>query len=188
MPSTAYQRQNYLDPLPFQLPWLTALPEEFKPLKDNWGLGYNLGYAKVDTNYNTFHKSDSAYKIVDDYIYLQINQQDNMNRLDICEEENYDRTNEFTGAVNRYYGKLLLNGFNQKCTNLVQNAVKFSPPLARLDKFTFNWVDQTGIQLDNTECDWSATVAITERKTVQVSNDNGDNALAPALQTGTGRI
>jgi hypothetical protein len=188
MPSTAYQRQNYLDPLPFQLPWLTALPEEFKPLKDNWGLGYNLGYAKMDTNYNTFHKSDSAYKIVDDYIYLQINQQDNMNRLDICEEENYDRTSEFTGAVNRYYGKLLLNGFNQKCTNLVQNSVKFSPPLARLDKFTFNWVDQTGVQLDNTECDWSATVAITERKTVQVSNDNGDNALAPALQTGTGRI
>lgn len=188
MPSSAYQRLNYLDPLPFQLPWYSALPEEYKPLKDNWGLGFNLGYAKVDTNYNTFHKSDSAYKIVDDYIYLQINQQDNMNRLDICEEENYDKTNEFTGEVNRYYGKLLLNGFNQKCTNLVQNAVKFSPPLARLDKFTFNWVDQGGVQLDNAECEWSATVTITERKTVQVSNDNGDNALAPTLETGTSRF
>lgn len=174
LPSSANLRQNYTDPLPFKINWFSALPENFKPLKDNWGLGFNLGFAKRDTNYATYHVSDSAYKIIDDYIYLQLNQADNMNRLDICEEENYDRTTEFTGEINRYYGKLLLNGYNQKCTNLVQNSVKFSPPLARLDKFTFTWVDQTGVQLDNADCEWTATATITERKTVQVFNENGE--------------
>lgn len=174
LPSTANLRQNYTDPLPFKINWYSALPENFKPLKDNWGLGFNLGFEKKDTPYATHHASQSAYKIIDDFIYLQLNQADNMNRLDICEEENYDRTNEFTGEINRYYGKLLLNGYNQKCTNLVQNSVKFSPPLARLDKLSFTWVDQTGVQLDNSECEWTATATITERKTVQVFNENGE--------------
>jgi hypothetical protein len=39
---------------------------------------------------------------------------------------------------------------------------------------SFTWVDQTGVQLDNSECEWTATATITERKTVQVFNENGE--------------
>jgi hypothetical protein len=50
--------------------------------------------------------------------------------------------------------------------------VKFSPPLARLDKLTFTWVDQGGTVLDNDECEWTAVTTITEKKTVQLPVEN----------------
>lgn len=173
LPSSASLRQNFTDPLPFKINWYSALPDTFKPLKENWGIGYNLGYVKADTGYATYHLSDSAYKITDDYIYLQLNTEENMNRLDICKEENYDKTLETTGEVNRYYAKLLLGAYNEKSRIAVQNTVQFSPPVSRLDKLTFTWVDQTGVILNNTECEWTATATITERKQVQLQNTNG---------------
>ena len=173
LPASAAQRQNFTDALAFRIPWLSALPDAFKPLKDNWGLGYNLGYNKVDTGYALYHRSQNGYRILADYIYLQLNQEENMNRLDTIEEELDTNTTVTTGQTNKYYGKLLLNNFNANCTTMVQNSVKFSPPLARLDKLSFQWVDEGGVLIDSVDSEWTATAVITERRTVQITNVNG---------------
>ncbi len=173
LPPSAAQRQNFTDAISFRIPWLSSLPDAFKNLKDNWGLGYNLGYNKVDTPYALFHRSQNGYRILADYIYLQLNQEENMNRLDTIEEELDTNTTVTTGQTNKYYGKLLLNDFNANCTTMVQNSVKFSPPLARLDKLTFQWVDEGGVVIDSVDSEWTATAVITERRTVQIQNVNG---------------
>ncbi len=173
IPASAAQRQNFTDALSFRIPWLSALPDAFKPLKDNWGLGYNLGYNKVDTPYALYQRSQNGYRILADYIYLQLNQEEDMNRLDTIEEELDSPNTVTTGQTNKYYGKLLLNDFNSNCTTMVQNSVKFSPPLARLDKLTFQWVDEGGVAVDSIDSEWTATAVITERRTVQIQNVNG---------------
>ncbi len=172
LPESATTRQNFTDPLPFRILWNSSLPDTFKTLKDNWSLGFNLGFEKADTPYATYHISATGYKIIDDFIYLQMNEEDNMNRLDTCEEEDHSKTTYTTGETNRYFGKLLLNGYNQKCYTFVQNPIKFTPPLARLDRLTFTWVDQTGTLLDNSECEWTAVATITEKRTVQLPVEN----------------
>jgi hypothetical protein len=173
LPASAAQRQNFTDALSFRIPWFSSLPDNFKPLKDNWGLGYNLGYNKVDTGYALYHRSQNGYRILADYIYLQLNQEEDMNRLDTIEEELDNNNTVTTGQTNKYYGKLLLNDFNANCTTMVQNSVKFSPPLARLDKLTFQWVDEGGVVIDSVDSEWTATAVITERRTVQIQNING---------------
>jgi hypothetical protein len=170
LPASAALRQNYTDPVFFRIPWETSLPDAFRQLKDNWGLGYNLGFNKVDTPYRLTHRGQNGYRILDDYIYLQLNAEENMNRLDIL-GENTDQNS--IGQKNKYFGKLLLNNYGSLCTTMIQNSVKFNPPLARLDKMSFQWVDEGGTLIDSADSEWTAALTITERRTVQMQNVNG---------------
>lgn len=165
LPPSALTRQQYTDPLQFSLLWKTPLQPNYQNLTDNWGLGYNLGFNKIDTPFGTVQTAQSFYKIIDDYIYLRISPEYDMNKLDFGGRENLSVTRDSTGATKTYYGKLLLNNFNAFSQTLVQNPVTFQPPISRLESVSFQWLNFDGTQVNNTNCEWNISISVTEQLT-----------------------
>ena len=166
LPPTALNRQRYTDPLIYTILWKSSLIPQYANLEQEWGLGWNLGYAKADTAYQTVHRADSFFKILDDFIYLRLNPEYDMNRIDKGGKENLSATLEPTGATKAYHAKLLLAAFGNYAQTLISNPLSFSPPLGRMDKLTFQWVDTTGAVIDNADCEWNIVLQVTEEKGV----------------------
>ena len=162
LPDYAQTRQNFTEAVTFSILWRSALTPLYLKLEDDWGLGYNLGFAKVDTPYATIQRAPSFFKILDDYIYLRLNVQNDMNKMDFGGKENLKETTDSTGQINGYNGKLLLNTFGSFAQTIIQNPVYFNPPILRLEKLTFQWFDTAGTLITNAECDWNAAIQFVE--------------------------
>ena len=165
LPSYVLTRARFTDPLLFSFLFKSALTPQYAQLEDEWGLGWNLGYPKMDTPYNTIQKAPSFFKILDDYIFLKLNKEFTMNRMDSSAKENLAITHEPQGQTNQYAAKLLLAGFGGYAQTMVQNPITFNPVLTSLDKLTFQWVDATDTQINNANCEWNAVVQINEQVT-----------------------
>lgn len=165
LPSYVLQRDNFTAALTFSILWNSQLTPARRALDDDWGLGYNLGFLKVDTPYSTVQRATSFFKILEDFIYLRLNQEFVMNRMDTCSREDLSVTHEPTGATNQYAAKLLLAPFGNYATVLVQNPINFNPVLTSLDRLSFQWVDSSVTTIDNDECEWNAVVQIQEQVT-----------------------
>ena len=163
LPSTALTRQRFTDPLLFQICWRTLLTPQFLTLDDEWGIGWNLGYAKRDTGFASIHTGESFYKIQDDFIYLRLNPEFNINRMDAASKENYKETREPNGFVNQYYCKLLLTSFGGNATTFIHNPIRFTPSIYKLSKLEFQWVDKNGTLITNYDAEWDMVVNITEQ-------------------------
>ena len=162
LPPSAVSRSRFTDPILFQILWEDYLTPAYNVLDDSWGLGWNLGYAKANTALSTYQVAQSFYKIQDDYIYLKLNREFNINGLDTGSKENYTETREPTGSTKQYYCKLLLTSFGGNATTFVHNPITFNPPLNRITNLHFQWLDSGGNIINNNDCDWSMTVSITE--------------------------
>jgi hypothetical protein len=162
LPSNALTRQRYTDPLLFQIRWKSALTPKYLLLDDEWGLGWNLGYDKVDTPFSTVQTGSSFFKIQQDFIYLRLNPEFNINRMDAGGKENYREGREPTGTTNQYYCKLLLTNFGGNATTFIHNPITFNPPLNRLTKLQFQWLFPDGTIIDNGDAEWNATVNVVE--------------------------
>ncbi len=165
LPSYVLTRERFTDPLLFSFLFKSELSDVRKDLEYEWGLGWNLGYPKIDTPFDTIQRATSFYKILDDYIYLKLNQEFWMNRLDSSGPENLSVTHEPTGQTNQFAAKLLLANFGSYAQTMIQNPVNFNPVLTAIDKLTFQWVDIAGVQINNFDCEWNAAVQITEQVT-----------------------
>ena len=165
LPSYVLQRDIFTASLTFSILFKSALSPAYLVLADEWGLGYNLGFDKADTEYSTVQRATSFFKILDDYIYLRLNPEFTMNRMDTTALENLSVTHEPTGIVNQYAAKLLLAPFGNYATTIIQNPIQFNPVLSSLDRLSFQWTDKAGNQLNNLECEWNAVVQIQERIT-----------------------
>jgi hypothetical protein len=169
IPSTFLSRMGYTDPIPFSLQWATLTAQSPVTIANDvsqWGVGWNLGYSKTDTPYAILHNAESLFKIQDEYIYLRLNPEFNINRLDTGSKENYADTREPSGITDQYYCKLLLNGFGNKATTFTHNPVTFNPKLPRLSKMNFEWVDARGNVLttnSSTNSEWNMTIHIQEQ-------------------------
>jgi hypothetical protein len=171
LPSSATSRQRYTDSLLFDIMWNTNLSSNFRKFDDEWGLGWNLGFAKKDTGYSTIHIGDSFFKIQQDFIYLRLNPEFNINRMDAGGKENYRDGRESTGTTNQYYCKLLLTNFGGNSTTFIHNPITFNPPLNRLTRLSFQWVYPNGAIIDNNDAEWNMTVNIIERLELPVLPD-----------------
>ena len=165
LPTYVQTRARFTDPLLFSILFKSALTPQYALLEDEWGLGWNLGYPKVDTPYNTIQRAPSFFKILDDYIFLKLNKEFTMNRMDASAKENLAITHEPQGQTNQYAAKLLLSGFGAYAQTMVQNPITFNPVLTSMDKLTFQWVDATDTQINNADCEWNAVVQINEQVT-----------------------
>lgn len=176
LPSYIATRARPTDPLEFSLPFSSIISYTNSGCSGNsntsgqYGLGYNLGYSFTDTPVNTVQRATSFFKILDDYIYLKMNPEYNMNRLDISRHEDYSSTHDPVAESQLYNCKLLLNTFGTYSTTFIQNPVLFNPPIGKLDKLSFTWYDSNGNLIDNAECDWTASLQIVER--LGVSTDD----------------
>jgi hypothetical protein len=162
LPPSALLRQNYNDPLLFSMLFKTGNNPIIGQRLDNWGLGWNLGYPKEDTAYSTIARGNTFFKIIDDYVYVRLNDEFNMNKLDISGKENLAESREPTGGINQYNTKLFLTTFGGYAQTAIMNPISFNPPIAKLDKFSFTLTDTGGAIIDNEDCDWNATLQITE--------------------------
>jgi hypothetical protein len=165
LPSYVLQRDIFTASLTFSILFKSSLSPAYLALGDEWGLGYNLGFEKEDTEYSTVQRATSFFKILDDYIYLRMNPEFTMNRMDTTALENLSVTHEPTGTVNQYAAKLLLAQFGNYATTIIQNPIQFNPVLQSLDRLSFQWTDTAGTTLNNDECEWNAVVQIQERIT-----------------------
>jgi hypothetical protein len=162
LPADSFLRQRYIDPILFQINWYSQLTPGYVTKDDEWGLGWNLGYSKTNTILGTFQTATSFFKIQQDFIYLQLSPQFNINKMDAGGKENYQVSREPTGTTNQYYCKLLLTSFGGNATTFIHNPITFNPPLNRLTKMDFAWIDSHGIPINNFDSEWDMTVSISE--------------------------
>lgn len=162
-PSTIYDNLRLTDAVPYDLLFASSIAPQLQSNITYWGLGYNLGFDRSNYVGTTVYVAPSFYKILDDYIYLQLNDDLSMNLLDTTGLEDFNTSLESTGQVRKYFGKLLLSGFGNYSQTMIGTTVTFNPPLGRLDKMKFNWVDINGNIIDNADCEWSACLAVNEQ-------------------------
>jgi hypothetical protein len=163
IPVSALSRQRFTDPLRFSIKWKSALYPQYAKLEESWGLGWNLGFAKEDTSFQTIQKGASFFKIIDDFINLRMNPEYDMNRMDTSHKENLAATQEPTGSTKAFYGKLLLATFGNYAQTMISNPVAFLNPLGKMDRLTFQWLDTTGAIINNNDCEWNAVIQISEK-------------------------
>ena len=164
LPPYLANRNRTTDPVEFMIPFSTcATPSNVK--LEQYGMGYNLGFAFADTPFNTVQRATSFFKLLDDSIYLRMNEEFGLNKMDISQPENFAETLETTAQSGRYNSKLILNSFGSFATTFVQSPVTFNPPLGKLDKLSFSWYNSAGVLLNNTDCEWSGSVQIVETVT-----------------------
>ena len=162
LPPDALTRQRFIDPILSRILWKDNLTPAYSVLDDEWGLGWNLGFAKSNTSYSTTHIADSFFKIQQDFIYLRLNPEFNINGMDAGGKENYKTSREPSGTTNQYYCKLLLTSFGGNATTFIHNPITFNPPINRLTRLQFQWLDSTGAIIDNNDSEWDMTVNISE--------------------------
>lgn len=192
LPQTSLSRTRFTDPLLFNILWQSYLTPNYSVLDDEWGLGWNLGFSKQDTAMSTYQVAQSFYKIQDDYIYLKLNEEFNINGMDAGAKENYEVSREPTGSTKQYYCKLLLTGFGGNATTFIHNPITFNPPLNRITNLHFQWMDANGLIINNNDCDWNMTVTLTERYDIPVlptsmpftTMSEADMRAAPFASTG----
>jgi hypothetical protein len=162
LPPIVLQRNRYTDPLTFSIKFQSALIPPYTTKYDQWGLGWNLGFAKIDTPYSTRHVANTFIRIVDDYIYLNLNEEFDINTIDITQKENLAVSRDTMGQTKRYYGKLLLNSFGSFSQTFVQSPKPFSAPLGKLDRLTLTWVDANDNPIFNDDCEFNMVIEVSE--------------------------
>lgn len=165
LPDSYFERTNLGSSIPYDLLFKSSIPNigSLQTLDQEWGIGWNLGFGKKDYTDNTVYTAPSFFKILDDYIYLRINEEfQGMNNIDSTGKENLNETHESRGAINQYNGKLLLSAFGNYSQTMIKNPIYFNPPIGKLDRLKFTWMDSKGQVIDNIDCDWSLAVNITE--------------------------
>jgi len=151
----------------FQLLFKQVLPIFNQAAYSEWGLGWNLGWGGQPTNLSGLasYTADHFPRLSEDYIYLQMNETEHMNEIDHTDVEKTGQTQDSTGQVAHYFGKLLLNQFGCWAQTFVEAPKTFKPVLGRLERLQFTWTDRHGAMLaglDAASCDWHMALRITE--------------------------
>lgn len=148
----------------FELPWLSYATNTGT---SEWGLGWNLGFGGAAVNMTGANRYMASHmpRLFDDYVFLRLNDADKMNDVDHTDLENAAASQDSTGQVGHYFGKLLLNNFGCWSQTFIEAPKRFRPVLGRLERLNLDWVDRHGVALagpDAASCDWHMTVRITE--------------------------
>jgi hypothetical protein len=172
LPANILSRSRITDPLPFSILFRSKLEEPYLSMFDEWGLGWNLGFSKQDTPYLTTLVANTFIRIFDDYIYLKLNPEMNLNCMGVSAKEDTSLSLEAFSEERKYFAKILLNNFGGFCRAAVQMPKDFNPTLGKYDKISLQLVDRNGQQIDNVDCDYDIVLQITE------VIDGGVNAFA----------
>lgn len=168
MPSYLANRNRTTDPIEFMIPFSTCVTPSNANI-DQYGMGYNLGFSFKDTEYNTVQRATSFFKLLDDSIFLRLNEEFGMNKMDISQPEKFSQTRDTTAQSGLYNSKLMLNSFGSFATTFVQSPVTFNPPIGKIDTLSFSWYNSAGVLLNNNDCDWSGSIQIVESVSAPLS-------------------
>lgn len=156
----------------FRLPFASNLST---PANSAWGLGWNLGFggAPLDLSAATTQTATYMPRLTTDYIYLRLNDTENMNTVDSTGPEDLAVSLNSTGQTAQYFGKLLLNDFGSYAQTFLEAPKIFKPVLSRLDRLSFDWVDRLGNPItgqDALSCEWHMTIRIIQLKDAQTDS------------------
>ena len=170
---------------PFTVLFYTkAYPMYNQTAYTEWGLGWVLGWGGLPVDVSgTAVTADHFPRIIDDYIYLMLNDTERMNDVDHTYLEDVPTSQDSTGQVSHYFGKLLLNSFGSYAQTFIEAPKLFAPVLGRLDRLNFTWTDRHGNPLtgpDAASCDWHMSLRITEIVEVPAAN----STLTQSLKNG----
>ncbi len=172
LPSLVLNRTRITDPIPFSLLLNSKLESPYNTLFDEWGLGWNLGFIKADTPYLTTQISNTFIRITQEFIYLKLNDEMNLNTLGVSSKEDLRLTRDPTAESNKYFAKILLNNFGGFCRAAVQMPKNFYPVLGQFLTLSFQLLDRSGNPIDNNDCEFDVVMEITEM------NDAEENTFA----------
>ena len=163
LPPSVLNRNRYTDPLPFEFLFKSKLVPPYDTMYDNWGLGYNLGFNKRDTTpAKTTIVSDTFIRITQDYIYLRLNPEFNVNTMSVSSKENFQETREARSEEQKYFSKIILNNFGSFCRTAVQLPKQFNPVLGKYDTISCQLVDANGAQISSIDCEYDFVLEVTE--------------------------
>jgi hypothetical protein len=162
LPDVVIKRNKYTDPIAFSILFKSSLNPLYANLFDQWGLGWNLGFDKTDTILATRHVTKTFIRIIDDFIYLKLNEEFNINSIDISNKEQLDKNRDTFGQSKSYFGKLLLNSFGSYSQTFIQSTKPLSAPLGKFDKLSFNFVDSNNNSILNYDCEFNIVIEISE--------------------------
>jgi len=171
LPSSVSKRSRYTDPLPFSLLFSTYTLPPYSYQYDEWGLGYNLGFNKVDTPIRTTVTSDTFIRIVQSYIYLRISPELNTNTMAVSGKESLADCRESGGQDAKFFSKILLNDFGSFSQTAVQRPKEFNPVLGKYETMTCQLTDKYGNQINNVDCEYDFVLQIDE-----ITNGPKDNS------------
>ena len=162
-PNALPPRSQFTAPIPFQFLFSTYTTTPYSLLSDQWGLGYNLGFSMKDTfPPRTTITSETFIRIVQDYVYLRLNPEFNMNKMGITNKENLSETRDPAAEDQKYFSKIILNDFASYCRTAIQRPVDFIPVLGQLNTISCQLVDRTGREINNADCEYDLVLEITE--------------------------
>jgi hypothetical protein len=158
---------------PFSFAFDTTLPTAMSGRQSDWGLGWNLGFGGIPATYNAtlvgpvYVLTAPVFpRIYDDYMFLQLNETEHMNMVDHTSQEIVAKSQDSTGQVAHYFGKLLMNNFGCYSQTMVELPKEFLPVIPRLERLNVDWLDRYGDALTVGEgaasCDWHMSLRITE--------------------------
>ena len=100
--------------------------------------------------------------MLDDYLFIKLNDELNLNNIDTSGKENLIATREPTGTTKKYNMKVLLNVFNSFTKTAIMNTITFKQPLQKLDRISLTLMDLGGNIINNANCEWNVSLHITE--------------------------
>jgi len=162
LPPSILTRNRVTDPLPFQFLLSSFLVPPYDTQYDQWGLGYNLGFNKIDTPPTVSLTSNTFIRIVDDYIYLQLNPEYNMNSMSVSGKEDKAMCLDSSAQESKYFSKILLNDFGGYCRTAVQMPKTFNPVLGKYESLSCRLVDRSGQPINNVDCEYDFVLEVTE--------------------------
>ena len=112
-----------------------CIPVNFYVNSDYYKMGF--GISTFITFYST---TGLAAAITNNNLYLSLNVEQSMNRMDVARQQNTMVTNETTGEYKTVLGKILTEGgaADIAAQTIVQIPARYDPPLASLDHITFS--------------------------------------------------
>jgi hypothetical protein len=136
-------------------------------------LFYKTGVISINEGlYNFASTINTILPPANNNLFISVNDEMGFNNLDVAMPEDYSQSSDPTGQVKLMFAKMMFSGIGAggESQTLYQNPKVFSPPLAKLDHFTFKiYTDDTALTplwlaspFPQAELEWNGALQIEE--------------------------